>query len=307
MTYGDQVEPTRGDQVGRWYLSRRWLVLHAIALLTVAACARLGWWQLERSVALHEASRRPVAAGPAQPAAAVLPASGLLPRENVGRLVHVAGQYDESHQLLVRDRPLHDRPGYLVLTPLRPAGATGPANDPAVAVVRGWVPAPADGSTPPVPPPPDGQVQVTGWVAGPDPVVDGPAAVGRPGEVSAINPAVLVNAIPYPMRSGYVHVTASTPAEDPALTAVPRPLTRTEGSWPAQNLTYVAEWWAFGAAAIWFWVVWLRQDAAAARRAREDRDSAAGGRELVLSGSGPASDPARTAPAPRSDAPRQRP
>lgn len=256
--------------VRRWYLTPRWLALHAIALVAMLACARLGWWQLDRSLALHEASRRPVPAGPAVPADQVMPISGLLPTDDVGQRVRLSGRYDARHQLLVRDRPLNGHPGYLVLTPLVVA------DGPAVPVARGWLPEPADSSRPTVPAPPSGLVHVTGWVAGADPMPDGADAVGVPGEITAVNPAVLVNAIPYPVRSGYVNLSTSKPAEDAALVRVPRPEFRTGGSWPIQNITYVAEWWAFGLAAIWFWATWLRQDAADQRRQRATDQPTAG-------------------------------
>ena len=106
----------------------------APALLLVAlaaACVRLGFWQLarlEQKRAMNAARRAALAAPPFQ--CGPLPA----PLDSVrGRRVRVSGRYDETRQILVRDRAPGDRPGVRVITPLT-LDVWG-----AVLVDRGWI------------------------------------------------------------------------------------------------------------------------------------------------------------------------
>lgn len=240
----------------RWYLAPRWLGVHALVLVALLACAGLGWWQLDRARSLHAASQRVVPAGAPVPLAQALGPDQQVSPAQVGRRVTVEGRYDVNAQLLVPNRPLDGRPGWFVAAPV--VRADGPA----VVVVRGWVPATADGTAPEVAAPPSGPVRVTGWLAGPDPLQEGAAPAPADGVVEALTPAVLVNALPYAVADGHVLRLASQPADAAGLTVVPAPATRTGGTWPVQNLFYAVEWWVFGGAAVWWWVVILRHEAA---------------------------------------------
>ena len=181
-----------------------------------------------------------------------------------GRLVTVSGRFDPAHQLLVPGHRMDGRDGYWVATPLRPASG------PAVMVVRGWASAGAAGAAPTVPAAVTGKVSVTGWVAPADPMPAASVPVPPAGQVSALNAALLVNLLPYPVLDGYLNQTESTPAGAGGLTALPRPPLRSGGSWPLQNLAYVLQWWIFGAAAVWFWVLSVRNEATTrAQRAAE--------------------------------------
>lgn len=271
----------------RWLLSPRWLGLHALLVLALVGTGLLGWWQLDRARAHHAASAPRTADAAAVPLGTLLAGADQVAAEDAGRPVTVVGRYDPAHQLLVPDRPLGGRPGYLVVVPLRvPSGL-------AVIVDRGWVPARADGSSPSVPAPPPGEQVVTGWLSGPDPM---PATVAMtaPGRVAAVNAAILANVIPYRVVDGYVHRTSPEPAaalpDEMAPTAVPAPKPRPGGAWPLQNLFYAIEWWVFGAAALWMWAVMVRHEYAERRRAlaaRVDELAASGIRGQAASGGSP--------------------
>lgn len=254
----------------RWLLSPRWLGLHVLLVVALIGTGLLGWWQLDRARAQHAASAPRAAEEATVPLGSVLAGTERVTAQDAGRPVTVTGRYDPAHQLLVPDRPLGGRPGYLVVVPLR--GSSGPA----VMVDRGWVPATAGGSSPPVPPPPAGEQVVTGWLAGPDPM-PGAFAAARPGQVPAVNAAVLVNVVPYRVVDGYVHRTSAEPpaatvgepeaVTSTALTVVAPPQPRSSGTWPLQNLFYAVEWWVFGAAALWMWAVMVRHEYGDRRRA----------------------------------------
>ena len=72
--------------------------------------------------------------------------------------VSATGRYDESQQVLVRNRTYNGIPGYFVLTPLQVPGGN------VVIVNRGFVPLETSGTKPKVPPAPSGVVAVNGRV-----------------------------------------------------------------------------------------------------------------------------------------------
>jgi cytochrome oxidase assembly protein ShyY1 len=237
------------------------MALHATVVVAFVATGLLGWWQLDRSRELHAASQHVVPAGAPVPIGAVLRPGDEVPPAQVGRLVTVTGRLDGAHQLLVPNRPLHGRPGYLVLAPL----VTTPGT--AVMVDRGWLPARPDGAAPAAPPPPQGELTLTGWLSGPDAMPPDSAAPPPEGQLAAVNAALLVNQVPYRVYDGYVHRMSPEPAtaRGTALTTVPRPQLRSAGTWPLQNLFYTVQWWIFGVAGVWLWVAMVRNEAAARR------------------------------------------
>jgi surfeit locus 1 family protein len=114
--------------------SRSWLLTTLLALAGAGVCLRLGIWQLDRleqrrAFNAHYESMR--AAAPVQ-----LPADSdqdLIAMEY--RAVEVAGEYDFSQQVALRNQYFRDQYGYHLLTPLVMA------NGSAVLVDRGWIPA----------------------------------------------------------------------------------------------------------------------------------------------------------------------
>jgi surfeit locus 1 family protein len=104
--------------------------LAVVALLAVALCIRLGFWQWHRG-SDSQARWERFARG----AGEVLPlGSGALASVPLYQRISVSGTLDASHQFLIEYRSYQGRPGYEVLTPLTRAGAL------TLLVNRGWVP-----------------------------------------------------------------------------------------------------------------------------------------------------------------------
>jgi len=140
----------------RTALKPRWLALFALLVLIMASFAQLGLWQLHvaRDKGLAEALRKAHEARPVMVDTVVQPHQPF-PNAASARPVIAIGSYAADGQVLVGPRRLEGREGYWVVTPLVVDG-TGAR----LAVVRGFVPDPADAGTAP-----QERVQVTGALA----------------------------------------------------------------------------------------------------------------------------------------------
>ena len=162
----------------------RWIVGHLLALVAIVGFVRLGIWQLDR----HEEKsdlRDAVAAGQELPPIALEEAI-----EGSFRRVVAVGTYDGGFQTLVL-RSRSGVSGYHVLTPLVTEDGV------AVLVDRGWIPLDT-----PAPTPPQGVVKASGvlW-----PAEDGSSVPDSPPEVvRRIDPEILEEFTPYPLRSDYL-------------------------------------------------------------------------------------------------------
>ena len=208
----------------RTALSPRMLGVLLGLLAAAAGCVRLGIWQFERAQP-REVSMATV------PLVEVLEPQATFPGDLGGRSVVARGTFGDD-QLLVPDDG-----GYRVLTPLRVGDAWLP-------VVRGWTAHSA-------PPPPEGVVEVTGWLQpgerGGDPAL--------PGQINAVSPAELVNIWGGPIYSGYLVLEDA----QPGLTTVAAPALR--GPVDLQNLGYALQWWVFAGFAVLLWVRMVRDRA----------------------------------------------
>jgi cytochrome oxidase assembly protein ShyY1 len=150
-------------------------------------------------------------------------------------VVSVTGHYDPAHEILARVRSLNGTVGFEVLTPLVLADNT------AVLVDRGWLPAPdAVTAAPVVPAAPAGDVTVVGRVHAPESDGETPLPFDGKPAVRRIDPAKLTSAVPYPLYGGYLTLQTQTPAADPAFTPIPPDYQDAE-----MNAGYVAQWSAF--------------------------------------------------------------
>jgi cytochrome oxidase assembly protein ShyY1 len=247
--------------VYRFLLTPRWVSLHLVVLLMIPAFVFLGRWQYgrfeERSANSGLVSGN-LAAKPVPLES--LTAQGVVRFADRFRSVTAAGTYDQAHALVVRRRPLEGQAGFYVLTPL----VTGPGQ--AVLVNRGWVPAGATADTPPqVPPPPAGQVSVTGRLR-PSETEESSGITNRPGlpagQVLLIDPAEIGKALPYKLVGGFVELTGQQPAAGASPEFVPVP---DVGEGGGLNLAYAVQWWLFIGIAVGGWVVLLRREAAERR------------------------------------------
>ena len=252
-----QVRTVSVGGVYRFLLTRRWLGLLAVALLTAAVCVQLGRWQLHRLEARHannaiitgNASSRPV-----PPEAVVGLHHGPAADRQYTR-VRVTGRYDPAHQLLVRNRSLDSQNGYYVLVPLVTDRA------PALRVNRGWVPAGANATDlPRVPAPPTGEVTVVGRIR----PSDSASTTGTPpaGQVNRIDLAAIKKLLPYDLYGGFADLVREQPAPRRAPVLLPPPET-SEGP----HLAYAFQWFLFACMALGGYVVLARREAADRRAA----------------------------------------
>ncbi|HEU4322948.1 MAG TPA: SURF1 family protein [Roseiflexaceae bacterium] len=117
----------------KYLLSGRRLIMTPLVLLAAAAMCGLGGWQLNRynqRMALNDHINSQMAAEPL-----VITSAPVDPEELDYRRVAVRGTFDQSQEILLRNRSYQGTTGYHLLTPLRLSGS-----DHAVLVDRGWIP-----------------------------------------------------------------------------------------------------------------------------------------------------------------------
>lgn len=210
----------------------RWLLYLVLAIIFGIITAMLGLWQWQR----HEdrVERRDVIEanyfGEPQPLVEVLPRGQTLPPSDQWSRVSVRGVYDEEGQHLVRNRPHQRVFGYEVLVPLV-------LDDGQVLTVdRGWVAnAPTASELPDVPVPPQGQVEVQGWLRPSEP------DLGRDlpeGQLASIDLPRLSAEVGEPLVGAYLVLESETPAppQRPAVLDPPDTGLRS-------HLAYALQWW----------------------------------------------------------------
>lgn len=203
--------------MSRWriLLTRRWLGYLGFAVAFAIACTFLSSWQLSRGREAVAANALITANFDSAPVAidAVLPTLDAFRSDQQWLRVRATGHYLPEKQLLVRNRPTNDGPGFEVLTPLKLA-------DGSIFIVdRGWVPTGNRQDAPDsVPAPPDGEVTVIARLQPSEPLLDTRGATGN--QVATINlpeVATLVNGSIYTAAYGVLDAQSPTGA---ALTPV---------------------------------------------------------------------------------------
>lgn len=233
----------------RLALTPRWLGWLALALLVAVACFWLGQWQWGKYEDRAARADRIEAHYEADP----VPATEVLDEESVAvddewTRVTATGRYSPDEQVLVRNRPLDGTYGYEVLVPLRLTGGEQ------ILVNRGWVPNSPKGADvdPVVPPAPDGEVTITGWVQLEEP------SLGRDmpgGQVASIHLPEVEEAVGHELLGGYV----SLQSEDPEAER-PKPL-EVPDTGTGSHMPYAIQWWLVMPAVVAFWFVALRREA----------------------------------------------
>lgn len=137
-------------------------VVLAATLAGVAVTARLGWWQLSRAqekLAIQAAIDSRGAMSPLTTAELATDATQVV--DQVHRSVRLRGEWDTAHTVYLDNRPMGNRVGFYVLTPLRLDHRAD-----AVVVQRGWIPRDfIDRTKLQVPTTPPGVVEIEGRVA----------------------------------------------------------------------------------------------------------------------------------------------
>ena len=135
----------------------KWIVAGVVVALLAALFVRLGFWQLSRL----EERRAENSTAEARLADEPVPLADLLTddlRALEYRRAIVAGEWDQSNEVLIRSQVELGTAGFHVITPLLASDGE------AVLVNRGWVPLTMD--TPPIveAAPQSRQVEIEGWV-----------------------------------------------------------------------------------------------------------------------------------------------
>lgn len=230
----------------RFLLTPRWIGFFLAVAALAAVCVFMGDWQWDKREARHESNERVERhlAADAVPLDDVVAPGSTVTDEQEWTRVTVRGRYDPSGQVTVKFATRDGRPGADVVTPLLlPDGS-------AVLVDRGWVPTANTSAAPTdVPPPPAGEVTAEGWLR-PDSGADDSAVVPVDSQVRAVSSDALGEALPYPVRSGYLDLREQTGGTgDLELEPVPD-----LGGGP--HFFYGLQWWFFAALAVggfvWF-------------------------------------------------------
>jgi surfeit locus 1 family protein len=229
-------------------LSPRFWGVHLLALVCVVAAGALGLWQYDAWQARRAAEASDLTRQDPIPLAEVMGPDDPFPGDRVGQPVRLDGTWVPDGTVLVSGRDHDGRTGYWVVTPL----AISAPDDPALPVVRGWVP-----SSTSAPPPPSGRAELVGWLQPPE----GATTVDdNPGDdvLPQLRIADLVQLVDQDLYGAYAVLTRPTEGLARAdLDQLPE-----VGRFTAlRNLLYAVEWWFFGAFALFVWVRWLRDEA----------------------------------------------
>lgn len=245
-------------RIPRFVFTPRWIALLVFALVVAATCVRLGIWQLDRldqRRALNAQVERGLAAEPV-PVGSLLPPTGPTPalEDLAYRRITAVGTFDPSHEVLWYGRSLDGSPGHHVLTPLLLQDGR------ALIVDRGWVPSELD-----VPPiaeaaPPQGEVEITGFLLPPS-GAEGDAAAERAADgrlLSVTEPdvATIAPELPAPPVAMVLQLQSMTPA---ATTELPRAVPPPELS-EGPHSSYAVQWFIFATIALVGYVVLVRRE-----------------------------------------------
>lgn len=227
-------------------LTRRWL-LFLLAVLALAWVAwRLGEWQFHR---LDERKERNAVIErnetlPPAPVEDVLAPGEPVRHDEQWRLVTATGEYAVDETIIVRYRTREGASGVDVVVPLElTSGNT-------LLVDRGWAPTDNQGTTAAdVPPPPEGEVTVTGWVRA-DATGDSTAVSDL--STRAVSSVAISDALGRQTLGGFVDLREEDPAPAEALEPVEMPELD-----DGPHFFYGLQWWFFGLLALvgFVWMV----------------------------------------------------
>ncbi len=215
-----------------------WILSHILVVALLLVMAGAGVWQLQRHNQRQELADRVEAR-----ADAPFTELGLVLTDRTGdaefdaiELTHVIlrGRWIPDEQVAVRNRSLGGSAGRWVITPLDLGNGT------AVAVNRGFVPSGRE-----IPPGPDGEVELTGWLRstqtreriGPTDPAEGTLEVMNRVDVDRLDQQTRL-----PLLGSWVQMARSEP---PAPGPYPEPLPAPTAEGGPSHLSYAGQWFAF--------------------------------------------------------------
>lgn len=220
-------------------LSRRWILFGIVVVLLAWLAWFLGEWQFHRleerkdrnAIVERNTNAEPV------PVDEVLAVGRAVSAQDQWRRVEATGVYDVDETVVVRYRTRDGASGVDVVVPLVTPSGT------ALLVDRGWLATDNRGTRPEdVPPPPSGEVTITGWVRRD---ATGSSTKVTDHSTRAISSSHIADALALTTYGGFVELVSESPA--PA-----EPLARAEapdlGNGP--HFFYGLQWWFFGVLAL---------------------------------------------------------
>ena len=257
---------------GTLYLLTRpsMFLLHLPAVLAVVAAVLLGNWQIDAWQMHREDRAAALADAEPVPLEDVLGADEVFPADGVGRPVTLAGRWLPEDTVQISDRVHGGEEGFWQVVPVLTCGSssTGCPEPAAMPVVLGWTPTLAD-----PPPPPSGQLQLTGWLqpgeasAGPDPDLTDTV-------LPALRIADLLQRVDQDLYGGFVILDKPAELRDGLVAVTPESLPDPPTSTALRNLLYGVEWWFFAGFAVFLWWRWTKDEVAAARaRAASEQEA----------------------------------
>jgi surfeit locus 1 family protein len=242
----------------RFLLRPKWIGFHLLVVAGIVAMVNLGFWQLRRLDQRRDFNAKVESRSdlPPEPLDDVL-ASGP-PSEIEWRLVTVAGRYLDDEQFLVVNRSQGGRAGENAVAPLDLGdGRT-------LIVNRGFVPLDVE-----PPPPPDGDVSITGRIRQSQERRTGQLSDPSDGdltEAQRLDIPRLAPQLPGEVVPVYVDLLTSDPPEAAGLPEpVPQPPL---GEGP--HLSYAVQWFIFSICVAVGWILAVRRSIATRRRAVSD-------------------------------------
>jgi surfeit locus 1 family protein len=226
----------------------------AVTALVAAVCLRLGFWQLDR-LRERRAENRLAEAARALPEVAM---SGGADSSLVQRRVRATGVFDRQGEIILRGQSNRERPGVVVVTPLRLGGEGS-----SVLVARGFVPSADAVSVSAVPPADSGEVTVRGLALPLAEREDDGAMLERPGAGATwkgLDRSAIEARLGYPVADVYI-----VQSPDSAAPASPRRL-EPPALDDGPHLSYAIQWFAFAVIALVGAAALLGRRGSAARR-----------------------------------------
>jgi cytochrome oxidase assembly protein ShyY1 len=220
-------------------LSRRWILFAIVVALLAWGAWLLGEWQFhrleerkERNAIIERNEKAPVA-----PVGEVLAPGRAVDPDDQWRVVSATGTYAVEDTVVVRYRTRDGASGIDVVVPLETA------EGPALLVDRGWLPSDNRGTDPDdIPPPPSGEVTVTGWVRV-DATGDSTAVTEQ--STRSISSAAIGAALDREVYGGFVDLRSEDPPPGDALEPVELPELDN-----GPHFFYGLQWWFFGVLAL---------------------------------------------------------